>query len=212
MSNNFNVKYIMKFKILTIIILLVINLAACQNENAKTESYGEIPVTTYYTVPFSSSGWSGEELINTFYLHGRQFSNDFTIGSLGKNYGIDRTHSELLEDGECGIGLTYGKKNLDFLTLSYDNVTSIDEVYDKNPYAISVNVSNTYEKYNKETIVLNGIKLGATREEIQAVFGQQTKGDADTMYYADRNKPDKSCLIFLLDDGKLFAFSLLISG
>jgi hypothetical protein len=198
------------------VVLVLLFLAGCQKEDANTgtavesESATTMPIS-YYTLPVPEDGWSGEELITTFHLYGHQFSKDFTIESLGEDFEIDRENSKVYDGGACSVVLKYNKKSIDFFSINYKDIKSLDEVYNKKSEGLNINVYQSQELYGKEILVFNGIKLGATKEEIETAFGKQTGGDGNSMFYFNKDRPDKNCLGFWLDDNEqLFAFSIVL--
>ncbi|MDR0919012.1 MAG: hypothetical protein LBM93_07135 [Oscillospiraceae bacterium] len=195
------------------VVLVLLFLAGCQKENTKTADSPEttMPIS-YHTLPVPEDGWNGEEAIKTFYLFGHQFSENFTIESLGEEYTINKKESTILDSGVCFIYLNHNKDFLNYFVLEYRNIKSFDEVYDKNPRGVTINIDDIPELFNSNKIIFNGIKLGASKEEVETAFGTPTSGDNRTICYSDKAKPDRNCLGFYFDEsGKFYAFSIIIN-
>jgi hypothetical protein len=166
----------------------------------------------YQILPVPEEGWTGEEVATTLYINGHQFTYPFSIESLGENYTLNETESNLLDNGLCGVKLNYNGDFVDFLSLNYSNIQSLEEVNDKTPNGINVNFSGS-SLSSEDIIVFNNIRIGSTlptKEEIEKSFGVAPKGDTNTLFYPDKNRTDKNCLGFWFDDnGQLTAFSII---
>jgi hypothetical protein len=181
------------------------NADADTNSNAISTESQEIEATmpiSYQTISVPEDKWVREDVVKTFYLFGHQFSEDFTIESLGKDFEIDEENSELYDDGVCYVFLKYRGESLGFCNIKCLDVKSLKEAYTQPIYYISI-----MSRLSDEAVKFNGIQIGSTKDEVLASFGTPTESMdseySDSIYYLNPEEDGVSLSFDFNEDNRL---------
>jgi hypothetical protein len=214
----------MKLKRLLVMsmVALSILMVGCQNDGDSSDTVSTSSQSVlesmdnninYETMPVPEEGWTFEqakEVAKTFYLNGRPIEDPFTIESLGDEYSINEEDTKILDSGACVVKLCYNDIELDYISINYTDIQNFEQLQTKEPYAISVNVFDDDPHAYSDAIAFNGIRLGASIDEVESVFGISDKKTDTAIYYAVGNTT-KNCIGFLFNNkGELYAFSIIL--
>lgn len=154
-------------------------------------------------------GWTADTIARTVCIDGKPIKYPFTIGGLGKEFTINKDDTQIFDSGVAGTVLY--KDGIPILNVEFQNITGYNQINSAKPYGFSsyYKDSNSIEETGK-IVSINGIQLGASKSDIESVFGQPEGGSDSLLVYKDRNT-DKSCLAFWLNDnGELFSFTVIL--
>ncbi len=214
---------VMKLKKLLVMPLVAISIlmVGCQKDVDSSDTVStssqvvleSVSVNTYHeTMPIPVEGWTFEqakEVAKTFYLNGKPIEDPFTIESLGDKYSINEEDSQILDSGACGVKLCYNDIELDCISINYTDIQNFEQLQTKEPSAISVNIFDDDPHAYSDIIVFNGIRLGASIDEVESVFGVSDKKTDTAICYAVGNTSKNSIGFFFNNEGKLYAFSII---
>ncbi|MCH5206139.1 MAG: hypothetical protein J1F09_04240 [Oscillospiraceae bacterium] len=174
------------------------NSQSNQTSNSESTSTSSEPVST------PGSGWTYETAAGVFCLDGKPIPNPFTIDALGSDYSIKKSDTKI-EDGLCSTYLYHGKDKILYLVYYY-NINKFDEVPSAKPSGITV----LYEEDGKQNeaarqlVSFNGIKFGATKDEVLAAFGEPYGDVGDSVWAYTDAGTGRGCIGFVFsEDGKV---------
>ncbi len=174
-----------KYAVLIVAVLLCNLLTGCKSE-VKTN-----PVSSSITYEIQSipeGGWTVQELAKTIRINGNTIENPFTVDNLGEKYSF-------VGDSTC---------------VEYNGIMSFvvaftDESVDGNDRLKEVKKIGTVEDYMDEeftnALTINGIGLGASREEAELAFGEPSIVDGMSYKYCE-NMEDEHFLLIWFDDNE----------
>ncbi|MDR0919399.1 MAG: hypothetical protein LBM93_09175 [Oscillospiraceae bacterium] len=194
------------------IVLVLLFLAGCQKAEMKNINSPDttMPVS-YHTLPVPEDGWNGEEAIKTFYLFEHQFSENFTIESLGKDFEIDRETTDFDKGKTSVVNLTYKNNYIKYLGIILKNAQSFEELGTTSLGSVVVWCEEDLKSARNE-VFFNGISLGDTMDKVKTAFGNPEQEDSSTMLYYDKDSPEHGCLSFWFNDtGELYTFNIIVN-
>ena len=161
---------------------ILLTLAACNNEITVPENLAD-----YKPVPTPENGWTSETVAAVFFINGEPISYPFTADSLGEDYSLVEEATKLLDPS---MGVIYYKKTA-LLSLNYRDKYTFDELPSVPVKSITVGSDPASGKVDKNAaamIFFNGITLGATQDEIRAIFGDPDYEVGDLSWHYNRNR------------------------
>ncbi|MDR0983625.1 MAG: hypothetical protein LBL93_01255 [Ruminococcus sp.] len=196
-----------------LIFIFAINLAGCDGSSGKVGDSPDITMPiSYQTLPVPEDGWNGEEAIKTFYLFGHQFSENFTIESLGKDFEIDKETTDFDKGKTSVVNLKYKNNRIKYLGIILKNVQSFEELDTTSLGSVVVWCEEEDLKSARNEIFFNGISLGDTMDKVKTAFGNPEKEDSSTMLYFDKDSPEHGFLSFWFNDtGELYTFNIIVN-
>ena len=167
-----------------------------ENSQSNQTSNSEPSSTNSEPVSASGSGWTAETAASVFCIDGKPIPYPFTIDALGSDYSIKKSDTEISDSGFCSTNLYHGKDKIFILT--YNNIKKYDDISSATPKSIST----YYEGMDdliipvQQLISFNGIRLGASKEEVSSAFGEPNNDKSDPRWtYKDSNS-EGNCILF----------------
>ena len=180
------------------------NSQSGQTSNSESSSTSSEPVST------PGSGWTVEAAVNAFCIDGKPIPYPFTVDALGKEYSVKKDETKISDDGLASTILY--KNGKPFLDLNFQGVKNFKQLSSSNVKAIGTywrpDISDEDYKYVMDSFSINGIRLGASHDEVIGAFGEPDVDHGYLVGYLDKNS-GQSCVIFSFnEDGILYSFSL----
>lgn len=167
------------YALLTAALLLGCLVSGCQNETETNSVYSNI---IYEPLAIPDGGWTSQELAQTIRIHGNAIEDPFTVDSLGEEYRF--------VDSSCCVAY---HNIMSFVVAFADETNDIDDRFKQIKKIGSVEDYTDQEFTNAFTI--NGIGLGASREEAERAFGEPSKADGSFYQYCDDTENDYFLMI-----------------
>ena len=190
-------------KLLSLILCgaMLLTLTAC---DSKGNSSDNSIVQPFDPVPVPEGGWTYETAAGVFCLDGKPIPNPFTIDALGSDYSIKKSDTKI-EDGLCSTYLYHGKDKILYLVYYY-NINKFDEVPSAKPSGITVLYveDGKQNEAARQLVSFNGIKFGATKDEVLAAFGEPYGDVGDSVWAYTDAGTGRGCMGFVFsEDGKV---------
>ena len=189
------------------------NSQSNQTSNSESSSSSSEPDSTnVYSIPVPEGGWTFETAAGVFCLEGKPipipFTIDAVIDKLGSDYRTFEYSAFISEEGISTTDLFHGDDRI--LRATYYNIKEFDEIpsAEAGGLDVSYKVGGELNKAARKLVTFNGIKLGATKDEVLATFGEPSEYVDETWYYFDAETGD-NCFAFIFDvDGIMIYMGL----
>ncbi|MCH5205452.1 MAG: hypothetical protein J1F09_00775 [Oscillospiraceae bacterium] len=194
-----------------LITTMLLTLTACNNEITVPEQLAD-----FEPIPVPESGWTSELAASVFYINGEPIPYPLTVDSLGEGYYLNEKETRFERTTDCVDSvLYYGKTALFNLNYrDYDMYWGFDELPSAKAFSIYT-CRDKGDKVNKKLasmLFFNGITLGATKDEVRAIFGEPDDIDPITgeiWEYFYKRTENFGCIFFRFnDDDKLYCIGL----
>ena len=201
-----------RIKFILCAVMACLVFAGCKNENIEASDTGVTSsVAAYEPVILTrpEDGWSYNEVSQILYVDGVNIPIPFTVESLGKEFSIKKSTTNIYDSGLCNTVLY--KNNNPIFILEYFEVDSFKKISTKE----CDTVMSYYEDLNNISlnaeIVVNGVKYGDTLSKVKSIFGEpdNENENGSVVVYEDKNTR-KGCIGFWFDDsGNLYSITLI---
>ena len=206
-------RYIKPFALLLAAVLLC-GMSGCsknEGEVSKQESSlgdsqnisSDNSIEDFEPVPVPEGGWTIETAAETFFINNKPISYPFAIDSLGKEFVINDKDTIIDDSGHCST-FVYCNDEIVF-GATYERINNTEDILSANPKGISI---STDENTNPN-VSLNGVTLGASRDEVEAALGKPQNDQNDPLWAYVDSKTGKSCIGMRFDENKLCTITLL---
>lgn len=198
-------------KLLSVLLLAAVlfSLTACNNEIEIPEQFAN-----FEPLPVPEGGWTSETAASVFYINGEPLPEPLTFDNFSSDYSLKEDSVVL-----SGAGCTLCYQNKELLYLRYDEPYRFHEMPPALIHGITVYHGASAGKIDKKLasmVFFNGITLGATKDEVRAIFGEPDYIDSITgsiwNYNYNRNEHFPCIMFRFNEDGELFTMGLTFWG
>lgn len=211
-------RYIKPFALLLSAVLLC-GMVGCSKSGTSSpgSSFGDSrnisadnSIEDFKPVSVPEGGWTAESVIKTICIDGKLLEYPFTIGRLGNDFTINENNTQIFESGAASTILY--KDDIPILTIEFQNITNYNQINSAKPHGFSsyYKDSSSIEDDISKVVSINGVRLGASKSEIELVFGTPDSISDHLLSYIDRNT-NQICVGFWLNDNdELYSFSIIL--
>lgn len=180
------------------------------NGNINSGSITNSPSEVFIPVPVPEDGWTLETIARTVCIDGKTIEYPFTIDRLNQEFTINKNDTQIFESGAASTILY--KDGIPILTIEFQNITSYNQIKSTEPSGFSSYYKDSYsiDENIRQILSINGIQLGASKNDIESAFGFPDITSNNVLSYKDKYT-DKFCVGFWLNDkDELYSFTVVI--